>query len=216
MPICLIRESRLSQSPPYLPLQRLIQSPQEHVRSCGRISVHGNDGVAVADEVERARFVEITAGKVEAIEIIARRPQPLKKVESVLIAGDQTRDLRSPPFDPAAVRRKHCHLGSVARYYVHRVIDVLQVVLCQIVVAPKLVGRNPLCHACSLSLRAIAAEFSGYVVQPARTPSGTRDSGIARTGVMPSAYPISKSIPSETMPRILRGGRLTTKSACLP
>ncbi len=39
---------------------------------------------------------------------------------------------------------------------------------------------------------------------------------MASTGVMPSAYPMSKSIPSDTTPRILFGGRFTTKSACFP
>ncbi len=51
---------------------------------------------------------------------------------------------------------------------------------------------------------------------PARTPLGTGSSGWARTGTIPSAYPISRSIPSEIMPKSFLGGRLTTKRACFP
>ena len=41
-------------------------------------------------------------------------------------------------------------------------------------------------------------------------------SGVAKTGVMPSAYPTSNSIPSETSPAILLGSRLTMNKACFP
>src|ERR1700720_3638616 len=47
-------------------------------------------------------------------------------------------------------------------------------------------------------------------------PSGTGDSGCANTGRMPSAYPMSKSMPSDRTPRILRGSRFTTNRACFP
>ncbi len=52
--------------------------------------------------------------------------------------------------------------------------------------------------------------------QPALVPLGTDFSGWARTGLIPSAYPMSNTIPSETSPIIFLGSRLTTKSACLP
>jgi hypothetical protein len=50
----------------------------------------------------------------------------------------------------------------------------------------------------------------------ALAPFGTGISGTARTGLIPSAYPISRSMPSETSPIILRGSRLTTNNACFP
>src|SRR6267143_7231050 len=57
---------------------------------------------------------------------------------------------------------------------------------------------------------------SFHCAHPARAPSGTRCSGTARQGVMPSTKPMSNNIPSESWPIIFRGGKLTTKSACLP
>ena len=48
------------------------------------------------------------------------------------------------------------------------------------------------------------------------TPSGTGHSGRANAGRRPSAKPTSNNIPSESCPRIVFGGRLTTNSACVP
>src|SRR4051794_11047856 len=53
-------------------------------------------------------------------------------------------------------------------------------------------------------------------IHPARLPFGTGFSGIASTGVTPSSYPTSKSMPSEMTPLILRDSRLRTNNACLP
>src|SRR5262245_45321590 len=55
-----------------------------------------------------------------------------------------------------------------------------------------------------------------FCFHPALEPFGTSLSGIARAGKMPSAYPMSKSIPSENCPIILFGARLTTNSAWRP
>lgn len=49
--------------------------------------------------------------------------------------------------------------------------------------------------------------------QPALVPFGTGRSGQASTGVTPSAYPRSNSIPSDITPFKRRGSRFTTKSA---
>lgn len=63
--------------------------------------MHGNDGIATGYEIEGTRLVEAMAGKMQALEIVAGRPQPLEKVEPVLIGGDQTRDLgRRPSIRP--------------------------------------------------------------------------------------------------------------------
>src|ERR1019366_2433946 len=50
-----------------------------------------------------------------------------------------------------------------------------------------------------------------WCLEPARVPSGTGVSGVASTGRMPLAKPRWKNMPCDTMPRILRGSRLTTK-----
>lgn len=51
---------------------------------------------------------------------------------------------------------------------------------------------------------------------PARAPLGTGLSGTASTGLIPSEYPISNSMPSEISPIIFLGSRLTTNNACFP
>jgi len=51
------------------------------------------------------------AGKVQALEIVAGRPQSLKKIKAVIIAGDELRDLGSCVPRSAAVRRKNSDPG---------------------------------------------------------------------------------------------------------
>jgi hypothetical protein len=51
---------------------------------------------------------------------------------------------------------------------------------------------------------------------PALDPLGTGISGIARQGLILSAYPISNSIPWESSPAIFFSGKFRIKSACFP
>src|SRR6202789_3029565 len=98
-----VREPNLRKGPRNVPLQPFIQAAQQHVGSARRIAVHGNDGIAPGDQLERAGFVEAMAAQVQAVEIVAGGAQPLEKIERVLVAGDQPRNLRSPPLDLPAV-----------------------------------------------------------------------------------------------------------------
>jgi hypothetical protein len=140
MPVGYARQSDVRQSLRDLALQRFIQTSQQHGSGCGGVSVHGDDGIAAGDEIQRARLVEAMAGQMQALEIVAARAQPLEKVEAVLIAGDETRDFGSAPFDPPTVGRDHGDPGWLSSRDVHGVVDTFGVTLREIVVASK-VGR---------------------------------------------------------------------------
>jgi hypothetical protein len=151
-----VRKAALGKRLRDVALQPFIQAAQQHVGpGCG-ISVHGNDGVTARDEIERARLIEAMAGKVQAVEIVAGRPQAFEKVEPVLIAGNQPRNVGCTSFDPPAVRREHGNSGSLARHDVHRVVDTFDVVPCEIVVAAQVTGEN-LFHGYSLPPRGQAS-----------------------------------------------------------
>jgi len=90
-----------------LEFQQLVQASQQYVGTPSRITMHGNDGVADGDELERARLVEPMTGEVQAIEVVARSPQSFEEVETMLVAGDQARHLGGASFDQSAVRREN-------------------------------------------------------------------------------------------------------------
>jgi hypothetical protein len=144
MSVSQVRKSDFRKSLRNLPLQRFIQTPQQHIGSRRGISVHGNDGVAARDQIKGTRLVETMTGKVQAVEIVARRSQPLKKVKPVLIAGDQTRDLGSAPLNPPAVLCENGDPGWIARHDVHGVVDAFCVAPREIVVRANVVDRFPL------------------------------------------------------------------------
>jgi hypothetical protein len=81
--------------------------------------------MAASDQIERARFVEPVTGKMQTVEVVAGGPQPLEKIKSMFIAGDQPCDLRSAPLDPPAMRRDNRDRRSLAIHDVHRVVDAL-------------------------------------------------------------------------------------------
>lgn len=164
MPVGYARKSDVRQSLRDPALQRFIQTSQQHGSGCS-VSVHGDDGIAAGDEIQRARLVEAMAGKMQALEIVAGRPQPLEKVEAVLIAGDETRDFGSAPFNPPTVGRDHCDPGWLSSRDVHGVVDTFGVTLREIVVASKVVGRILTGHAPSLPLPNFS--FSALCAGPA-------------------------------------------------
>lgn len=134
MPVSQAGESELPERLRNVPFQLFIQSPQQHVGSVRRVSMHCNDGVATRDEIESSRFIELTAGQVQTIEIVAGRPQSLKKIQAVFIARDQSRNIRRASFNPPTVRCEHRHAGPLARYDLHGVVDALDKVPRQIVI----------------------------------------------------------------------------------
>lgn len=137
MPISQTRKPDLRESLCEPALQPLIQTSQQHVGSGRCVSVYGHDGIASGNEIEGARLVESMAGDVQAVEIVARGPQPLEKIEAVVIAGDQSGDFRRPSFYSPAVRRQNRDLGSLATRDVHGVIDTFDIALREVVVTMK-------------------------------------------------------------------------------
>src|ERR1700681_3794119 len=167
MPVGQARESRLRQGLRDLPLEPLIQSPKQHVGSGRGISMHGDHRIAAGDEIEGARLVEAIAGKVEAVEIIPGRPQAFEQVEPMLVAGDQTRNLRRAAFDAPAVRRGAGYPGTPAGRAVHGKVDAFLVVLREMFVVAKVVGRNQFTHWYSLPPQPTVARCESRPSRPA-------------------------------------------------
>jgi hypothetical protein len=151
MPLHLAGKPQLCKRSSYLRLQHFVQAAEQHVGSGRRISMHRNHAVAVRNEGERTRLVEPVAREVQANEIVAARPQPLEKVQPVLIARDQPRDLRGASFDAAAVGCENRRPGTLRGHDVHGIVDAFRVAMRKILVAAKIIGGNRLTHRTSLT-----------------------------------------------------------------
>jgi len=108
----------------------------------------------------------------QAVEIIARAPQPFEKIQAMIVTGDQTRDFRSAAFDSAAMRRENRDPGPLDGADMHGVVDTLGVAFSKIVITEKFVGNDRFAHQPILTPR--IACISGIAV----------DTMVASTAIM--------------------------------
>ena len=79
----------------------------------------------------------------------------------MFVTGDQARDVGCAALDPPPVRRENGDPGSLARHDMHGIVNAFSVVLCEFVVAAKVIGGSLFRHRYSLQpIVALLAAFS--------------------------------------------------------